>query len=493
MKHIIKNFNNSVKKTIFKVQNKTNNNFHISILSRYLIIFIVSLFIYLFYVLIPILYDKKWIQTKIESKLLNEFKINISTPLDISYRILPAPHFLIKDSKIIVDALEKSKSIAEVKDFQIFLNHRNLFDKEKIDIKTVVINGANFSLLRSDLKLLNDLISTNFSNKKIKINKSNIFFKDNLEEIISIIKIDKTLLFFNDKKLSNFINLNGEIFNIPFTLDFNNLNGFKSFKNFDLNLKSLKLHISNKSTTEKKVTSGINSISFFKSKINTNYNITEKIIDFKSTNSLLDKSQFTYDGELSINPFDLNAIIYLDNFKISKLFNINPILIEFIKSGLLFNDNISINISIIVNSNIKNEIFHNAKINFNIINGKIHFDKTKFINDDIGSLQLNNSNLFYKNDELLFNSDMILNINNSENLFSLLNTNKSSRKNFKNILINFDYNFLKDKIKFNSLKIDDSDNNSKFLNIIDDFNANDLNNYNKSRRIFNDLLKAYEG
>ena len=76
-----------------------------------------------------------------------------------------------------------------------------------------------------------------------------------------------------------------------------------------------------------------------------------------------------------------------------------------------------------------------------------------------------------------------------ENLFSFLNTKKSSRKDFKNILINLDYNFLSNKIKFNSLKIDNKDVSNQFLTIIDGFNDNDMNNLIKSRRLLNELLK----
>ena len=193
MIQFIKIFNNFVKRTIFKVKNKTNNNFNISSFNMYLITIVTSLFIYLFYLMIPLLYDKTWIQTNIESKLLGEFKINLSTSADISYRILPAPHFLIKDSKIFVSDEGKEKSIAEIKDFKMFLKQRNFFDKEKMDIKKIVINNANFSLLRNDLKLLSEYINKKFSNKKIQINKSNIFFRDNFGDIISIIKVDKTI------------------------------------------------------------------------------------------------------------------------------------------------------------------------------------------------------------------------------------------------------------------------------------------------------------
>jgi len=493
MKQIIKKFNNLVKKTIFKVQNKTNDNFNISGFNKYLITFIASLFFYLFYLLTPLLYDKTWVQTNIERILLNEFKVNLSTSADITYRILPAPHFLIKDSKIIANDAEKKKSVAEIKNFKVFLSQKNLFDKKKMNIKKITIDDANFSLLRSDFKLLNEIKSKKFSNKKIKINNSNIFFKDNLEEVISIIKIDKALIFFDNKKLLNFLNIKGEIFNIPFIFDFNNRNDFTEYEEFNFNSRQLKLNISNKSTKKNKLTSGENNILFLKSTINTKYDIKEKFINFKSSNSRLGHSKINYAGDLSINPFDLNFNIYLDDYKISKLFKLNPILTEFIKSGVLFNDNISVNTSLIVNSNTKNEIFHNAKINFHIVNGKINFNKTMFVNNNIGSLQFNNSNFFYKNNELLFNSDILMDIKNSDNLFSFLNTSKSSRKKFETILINLDYNFLSNEIKFNNFKIDNKKVNSELLAIVQDFNNNDLNNLNRSRRLINKLFNAYEG
>ena len=137
MKQIIRNFNKLIERTILKVQNKTNNNFNISVFNKYLITFIASLFIYLFYLLIPLLYDKTWLQANIESKLLNEFKVNLSTSADISYRILPAPHFLIKDSKMFVNDTTQNKSIAEIKYFQVFLSQTNFFEKKKLNIKRI--------------------------------------------------------------------------------------------------------------------------------------------------------------------------------------------------------------------------------------------------------------------------------------------------------------------------------------------------------------------
>jgi hypothetical protein len=490
MKKIIENFNNLVKRTIFKVQKKTNSNFNISNFNKYLIISIASLFVYLFYLLTPLLYDKTWVQANIESKILNEFNVNLSTSADIFYRILPAPHFLIKDSKILIDDGEKKKSIAEVKDFKVFLGQSSLFNKEKMNIKKLVISNANFTLLRGDIKLLDQFKNKKLSNKKIKVNNSNIFFRNNLKEIILIIKIDKTVAFFSDKKLLNLINLKGEVFNTPFNLL--SQNNTINYKMINFKSKPLKLNFSNESTTKNKFTSGVNNISFLNSTIVTKYNTKDKLIIFKSDNSRLDKSQINYNGELSINPFDLNLNVYLDNHKISKLFNINPILIEFIKSGLLFN-NISIKNSITVSSDNKNEIFQNAKINLNVVNGRFNLNGTTFTNNDIGFFELSNSNLFLKNNNLILNTNILFKIKNSDSLFSFLNTSKKSRKTIKNILINLNYDYLSNEIKFNNVKIDNNDVSDQFLNIIEGFNDNNLNNLIKSKRLINKLLSIYEG
>ena len=113
---------------------------------------------------------------------------------------------------------------------------------------------------------------------------------------------------------------------------------------------------------------------------------------------------------------------------------------------LLFNDNISVNTSIITSTDVNGEIFQSGKINFDIINGRINLNKTRLINTKIGSLELENSNLFVKTNMLVLNSDIIIDINNSDELFSLLQTNVKSRKLISNIVINLDYNFLSNKI-----------------------------------------------
>ena len=502
MNKIVKKFNNFVNETIFKVKNKTNNIFNnkknnsskISNFNKSFILIFSSIFLYLFYLLIPLLYDKNWVQATIEEKLRNEFKINLSSSADISYLILPSPHFLIKDSKILIEDAKKIKSIAEIKNLKVFLNQKNFFDKEKIEFKKILINNANFSFLRSDLKKFNDLNIKKFSDKKIKINNSKIFFKDNQNQIITITTLDKAELFFDINRLSNIFSLKGEIFATPFIFDFKSYLDSDKNKEINFKAKNLKLNILNKSYKDKNESiKGINNISFLNMIINTQYESKDKIVIFKSENSMTKNSKYTYKGKLSINPFDLNLNIDLGNYEIFKLFNINSILNEFIKSGVLINNNISIKISIISSSNYLNKIYQDANLNFNIVNRKINFDNSKLINNNIGSLKLNNSNLYIENNKLLLNSDLSIDIKNLSRLFSFLNTSKKSRKDVKNILLNFDYDFLSNQIKFNFVKVDGNKVSEQFLTIIDGFNDNNLNNLTKSRRLINELFNIYEG
>ncbi|MDB9956758.1 hypothetical protein OAD48_01730 [Candidatus Pelagibacter sp.] len=483
MKQIVKNFNNLIKKTIFKLKNKTNNKFHVSTFNKYIITVIGILFAYIFYLLIPLLYDKNWVQNKIVSKLSTEFNINLSNSFDISYRILPKPHYLIRNSKT---------SLAEIKVLNVFISQNNFFNKESTRINEVFVKEANFFLLSNDLKTLYKNSENKFSEKKIKINNSNIFFKDNLNEVISIIKISKAFLFFNKKNLLNLFNLNGEVFNIPFQLNYQNT--INSQKKIEIKAPDLKLKIINEFFKKNEdLNSGMNNISILNSSINTKYSIKDQIVIFKSDNSRVYNLKIDYNGRLAINPFDLNLKINLYNYKISNLFRPNSIINEFIKSGLLFNENISINTLVNIESTKKDKIFNEAKLELSVLNGKISFDKSLFINNNIGLIEVSNSDLFIENDKLMLTANLSIDIKDSDRLYSFLSTSKNLRKNIKNIKLNIIYDFLGNEIVFKNIKIDDNKVSDQFYNIAESFSDNSSNNLTKSRRLLNELIGLYEG
>jgi len=483
MKKIVKIFNNFIKRTIFKVENKTNDKFYVSNLSKYTIAAIVVLFIYIFYLSIPLLYDKNWVQNKIATKLSDEFNINLSNSFDISYRILPKPHYLIKDTKT---------TSVEIKGLNVYISQNYFFNKDNFRINEVAIEEANFFLLNDNFKILYKNSENKLSKKKIKINNSNIFFKDNLNEVISIIKISNAFLFFDEKNSFNVFDLKGEIFNIPFELNYQNI--INSQKKIKLRAPNLQLEVINEFfKKDEDLNNGINNISILSSSINTKYNIKDQIIIFQSDGSRVYNSKIDYNGQLAINPFDLNLKINLYNYKISNLFTPNSIINEFIKSGLLFNENISVHTLVNIKSTKKDEIFNEAKLELRVLNGKISFDKSIFINNNIGLIEVSNSDLFLENDKLILTSNLSIDIKDTDRLFSFLNTSKKSRKDIKNIKLNIIYDFLSNQIELKNIKINDNDVSSQFNNIAEGFIDNNSNNLTKSRKLLNRLINLYEG
>jgi len=485
MKQIVKKFNNLIKKTIFKVKNKTNNKFQVSTFNKYIITIIGILFAYIFYLLIPLFYDKSWVQNKIVSKLSAEFNINLSDSFDISYRILPKPHYLIKDSKI---------ALAEIKVLSVFISQNNFFNKDNIRINEVIIEKANFSLFLDNFKMLYENSDDKFSEQKIKVNNSNIFFKDNLNEVISIIKISNAFLFFDKNNLFNLFDLKGEIFNIPFELSYQNI--INSQKKIKIKASGLKLQIINNIFENDQVSiNGINKISILNSTFNTKYNIIDKVILFQSNSSKVYNSKIDYNGQLALNPFDLNLKINLDDYKSSNLFTPNSIINEFIKSGLLFNENISVNTLVNIKSKKKNDIFNEVKLELRVLNGKISFDKSVFINNNVGLIEVSNSDLFLENNKLILTANLSIDIKNTDRLYSFLNTNKRLRKDIKNVKLNIIYDLSSNEIVFKNIKIDDNKVSDQFHNIAEGFTDNNSNNLTKSRRLLNELigLYVYEG
>ena len=483
MKKIVKIFNNFIKRTIFKVENKTNDKFHVSNFSKYIIAVIVVLFIYIFYLLVPLLYDKNWVQNKIVTKLGDEFNLNISNSFDISYRILPKPHYLIKDTKT---------ALAEIKKLNVYISQNNFFNKDSIRINEAVIEEANFFLLNDNFKTLYKDSENKFSKKKIKINNSNIFFKNNLNEVISIIKISNAFLFFDEKNLFNIFDLKGEIFNIPFELNYQNV--INSQKKVKIEAPDLQLKvINNIIKKDENLNSGMSNISILNSFIHTKYDIKDQMVIFQSDGSRVYNSKIDYNGQLTINPFDLNLKINLYNYKISNLFKQNSIINEFIKSGLLFNENISVNTLINIESTKKDKIFNEAKLKLRVLNGKISFDNSIFINNNIGLMEISNSDLFLENDKLILTSNLSIDIKDIDALFFFLNTSKKSRKDIKNIKLNIIYDFLSNEIEFKNIKINDNDVSSQFNNTVEGFIDINSNNLNKSRRLLNELINLYAG
>ena len=503
VKYLISTIHTTLLKHLNKISNFFINkiNYKVSNFNKYLITLISLLFIYLFYLTVPNLYDKTWVQNTIETKLLNEFNINFSISSEISYEILPSPHFIIKNAKILDDNSNNPKELSEIKKLSVFISQKNLFNKDKLKLKKILIDKANFTVQKSDFKFFKKIFNKEFSNKKIIIKDSSIFFRDLEKETIAITKVQKLFLFHDNLKFLNILKSKAEIFNIPFSLKLE-----KEFFSLDnktkITIDSDKLRfkffneIFKKLDNESNTINGLSTISTSDSQIITSYEYTDNLILLRSKKSTSKNYSAQYKGKINLDPFNLDLDIDLGETKLKKLVNLDSIIWEIFKSKLLFNDNISANISINIKDNIFNNLFDSAKIFFKINNGVIDFNKSQISNDKIAILNTLNSKLFIRGSDLIFNSDFSLRIVNSDRFFSFLQAPKKLRKPIKNISFSIEYNFSNNFLSIISFKIDDVKPNENIFSVLNNFNKSDnqdIKNVIKNRALFYQLLSAYEG
>ena len=506
-KILLNKLNFLIKTTLFKHRNKTNNilvnkfKFQVSNFNKQLILFISLLFFYLFYLLIPTLYDKTWVQNVIERKLLEETKLNFSISSEISYEILPSPHYTIKNAKILNNDINNPKELSEIKELKIFISQKKFLNKKKLKINKVLIKDANFSIQKSDLKFFNDFFNKKFNKKKIIIKNSNIFYKDKEKNTVTIVKIIKSSLYFNEIKLLNIINLKGKVFNTPFNINLNKsiLSDLKNSQ-FNINFKKLNFNIFDESFTNSEDDlyniEGINVFSINNSKIITNYKSKNNLILLKSKDSRIKNTTIDYGGELNLDPFHLLLDLNINKINLKNFIKPDSILFEFFKTKLLFNENISSNISLKIGKNLNQTMFDKGKIILNITNGKVNFDQSYLFDDKIGLAKVMNSELFFDNDNLIFRADLNVSINDYNKFYSTFNSPKKLRKPIKKIITNIDFNFFEDRFTINSFKIDDRQPSIELKNRLKNFNEladKSLNNIIQNRNFFNKLLSDYDG
>jgi hypothetical protein len=459
------------KKIITKIFNKFSN---ISNFSKLLIVFISLLFLYLFYLSIPSLYDKGKLQKDFTNKILEEFKINISISADISYSILPSPHIVVNNAKIFDNNKNRPKEISQIKKLKIHISQKNLFKQNNLKITKIIIQDANFLIQKSDFKFINEFIKKKFSNKKIIIMNSNFFYKDLNDRVVSIIPVSNLSIVYNDKKFINEVDVVGNVYNIPFN--------FKWNKNFEKNSKAksilklnkLKIEIKNNSSKKNNSYKLINEIIVGNSKFVTELKFKDNLIKILSLNSKLINNNIEYIGQIDFEPFNFNLDIDLDKLNLKKLYKSLDFLIELLKLDILYNNNLSLKISSNINNIKKNKVFDSSKIFFNSTNGTINLNNSYLISNKIGKLTLSSSNLGLINKELFFEGTLVFTINDQKEFYRVFQVPKKSRKTLKNITFEIEINLFNNSINIKNFIINDqkSSNKDEKSKMLDEYNFN---------------------
>ena len=406
---------------------KINLNFQINIR---IIIFTIStlIFIYLLYLSIPSLYNSGRVQKVLSEEILNEFDLNLSLSSDISYRILPSPHYFVKDAKLFNLKKKVSNEIGELKELKIFISQKNLIDKNNLKITNLLVKNGNFFIKRDDIEFLSKFINERFSKKKINIKDSKLFFNDSENNTVFIYSIKKSNIQYHLDEDKNKVSFMGEIFKIPVNIDWEKDIDNKN-KVLKINSKKINIDILNKSKFLKNKYTHENELNILNSKFKTKYEIVNGQVEFKSDKTIVKNTPINYSGIIELKPFfikiDIDARTYDLNyfFKHSSWFN------EIVKSKILQNDNLNGNILIKSDKLLKNKLFNKISLNLNVNQGNISFKNTVLYDGKIGKARVLSSNFYEKDDKIFLGMKVSLDIKNLNSFYKVFLIPKQKEKN----------------------------------------------------------------
>ncbi len=411
-------------------------------------------FLYLLYLSIPSLYDTGRVQKDLYKSLSDETGLNLSLSSNITYRILPSPHFFIKNTKIFYDKNDVSNEIAEIKNLRVFINQKNFFNKDRLIVKKVVMSNANFFVKRQNIDLIRNLLANPFSEKKISIKKSKFFFNDKNNNIVFIYSIND-LIFFKDPKENNkVLKTNGNVFKIPIKFEWiKNLDK----KNTSSTFKASKIDVD--FTNRGYLFNGNyvfeNNLNILSNNFKTQYKIEKDVIKINSKKSFIKNTPISFEGLIELSPFNFILNINAKDIDLEFFFKNTIFLNELLLSNILLNDNLNGKIKIKTDKIYKRKIFNNGEFNITFEEGSFNFNNSFINNEEFLRLHLSETSFLNENEKIYLLGSLELDIYDINQFYRTFPIKKSKKlkREIKKIKFNFTFNlfnsqFLIDKISF---------------------------------------------
>jgi hypothetical protein len=422
----------------------------------------------LFYFLIPTLYNKNIIQSQIKNQILKNYNIKLKFNEKINYGLLPKPHFSAKNLSI----FHGEKEIGMAKNFRIFIKAGKFFSINKIDIKDLVFIKTDFNINLNDGSFFKNLLKTEPNENKIQIKNSNIFFKNDNDEVLFINKIYNSKFYYDAQNLENILSSKNEIFNIPYKLVIKN-DKFNKLVFSQFNSKKIRLSIENKIDYNELVKIGLLDILFVNKNASLNFEIKKNSLSFTSE----DKKDL-YKGLMYFKPFHLSANFNYDGLSSKYFFKDDTILVDLIKSEILNNSNLNLEINLNVKNIINVNELNNLILNFSIQQGNLNFSNSSIMWKKDMKIILTESLLNYDGEEINLIGKFVIKFQNPENFYSSFQVKKVHRKKIDQMQFDFVYNFDQKKISFDNVRVDNIQSN-ELDKYIDDFNKTDKGIFNK--------------
>ena len=182
---------------------------------RILLLLVGVVFLIISYLSIPFFYESNKLIDKVKNELFKNLNINFNLTEDFSYSFFPRPILTFQK----VSFLDQVDDLGEMK---VNISPRNLFFLKKINIGDVTLKNINLNINKKNYNFFTELLKNDYSNFKFEIKNSNIFYRNIKNDVLFINKVNKLEYYYDEKKSSNFLIANNEIFNIPYNIKYKN-------------------------------------------------------------------------------------------------------------------------------------------------------------------------------------------------------------------------------------------------------------------------------
>ena len=437
-----------------------------TIISLIALVFLLSL-----YFTIPTFYNYENFDKEIQKKVSKDFKLDLKNISNITYLMLPTPHFLIEECDVYLSNNPKDKLLT-VKHLKINIFSKNLHKKEKIELKNIHLNKVDLDLQFINIKNFYSHLKYNIT-KPIYLKNSNLFFRDENKEIILISKINKFKYYIDTqnktKKLSSVGNLFGSDFSFAWEKNFTNpkiTTGDIKFKNPNLNI------LSTFNKDSENFTKAKTNIKFLRNSLDLNYKFNKdgiELIDDK--NNIINRSKLVGNISLDTFFFDLNLILsgirietvlnnlFLNLYKINKTANLN------------FNGNLKINLD-----EIKNRLFENLIIDINFLEKKISLNKSSLSLKKIGKINFSDPSFYEKNEKLFVKSKIKFDVYDQQELYKRFLIPRQNRVDLNKIYFEVEYNVDDGNYFLSTINLNENENENNEMIFQEINNIQQLNN-----------------
>ena len=483
-------FNRSINSLLEKNLNKLNfNNLtNLAKNNKIILTFVAVFVLFVSYLLIPTFYKQSDLSIELKNQMKNKFNLNFKLSENLNYNLFPRPHFTIFDSAI----KNGERQISKVKNLKIFITIKNLFSLENLEVNKVIIENANFNLDSKSYHFFIKILENDFKDKILKIKNSNVFFRNNENEVLFINKILDMNYYYDFKQSKNISYSKNKLFNLPYSIEL--INDFeKKFFYSILNFNLSNFQIENVFNYSKDIKTGESQITLNKNKSTVRYKTNKNFFEFNFFDKL-ESPTFLYEGNFNFNPFYSTFEGSTEKINLNYFFDTNSMLIQLLKTQMFNKQNIDFKLKINAKNIFNNFDFVDFSINSKIQDGLIDIDKTSFKWKNFIDFKIEESLIYVKNGELVLDGKLSIDIHNYNELYKYLLTPRNYRKEIKNIDLNFTYNFDQKIANLNDIKIDkkiDTNLNQILGNVL--LKKDNLQNKIYLKNLLNDAIKNYFG